>query len=324
MQPQKQNNDTLPANDDLNKITGLSKDEENSIYNKAVEASKKQQQDESIANLEQNFDKPAITAEERNTNPAISSKEQESATPTTDSSEKTPFYKKPWQKIKTTVKKNTKKTGGIGLGIVGIGSIVYLSVLSLGPLQFIHMSQILSQLHFGRQNDLTNSRTRQMIRYIRNPDSPDKTRLGFFANKFADKATRQLEKKGIKPTYTKTNAYSIGYEIDYDKMGKDSELGRLVVDGDIEKTKANIAKEFGAKFDTIDGKEVLVPDSKYAYKDRVFTKKILRTAGLENKILPIKSRVLNIRGGNAGLFHPINKGVAKKNDENIAKRKAKL
>lgn len=218
---------------------------------------------------------------------------------------------------------NKQKAGGAGL-FVGL-ILLILGLISLGPLQFIHMSQLLSQFHFSKQSDLTDNRFRKMMRYMRNPNNPEKTRLGYFANKSADKLTAKLSEKGIKPVYG-TGGYSTGFEVDVNKMKNDADFGRLIVgDGDNDATRANIANEFGANVTKDgDGKLIIKPDGNDYYKDKKFTKFIVKAAGLEGKIFATKARRLNIRGGNAGLFHPIKKSAAKKIDDIIAARKEKL
>jgi murein DD-endopeptidase MepM/ murein hydrolase activator NlpD len=218
---------------------------------------------------------------------------------------------------------NKQKAGGAGL-FVGL-ILLILGLISLGPLQFIHMSQLLSQFHFSKQSDLTDNRFRKMMRYMRNPNNPEKTRLGYFANKSADKLTAKLSEKGIKPVYG-TGGYSTGFEVDVNKMKNDADFGRLIVgDGDNDATRANIANEFGANVTKDgDGKLIIKPDGNDYYKDKKFTKFIVKAAGLEGKIFATKARRLNIRGGNAGLFHPIKKSVANKIDDIIAARKEKL
>lgn len=213
---------------------------------------------------------------------------------------------------------NKQKAGGAGL-FVGL-ILLILGLISLGPLQFIHMSQLLSQFHFSKQSDLTDNRFRKMMRYIRNPDREDRTRLGILANKSADKLTAKLEEKGIKPKYDGRTGYSKGFEINLEKMKNDADFGRLVVDGDPDASYRNIANEFGGKYEN----GLLVPDGNDYYKDKKFTKLIVKAAGLEGKIFATKARRLNIRGGNAGLFHPIKKSVANKIDDIIAARKEKL
>lgn len=218
---------------------------------------------------------------------------------------------------------NKQKAGGAGL-FVGL-ILLILGLISLGPLQFIHMSQLLSQFHFSKQSDLTDNRFRKMMRYMRNPNNPEKTRLGYFANKSADKLTAKLSEKGIKPVYG-TGGYSTGFEVDVNKMKNDADFGRLIIgDGDNDATRANIANEFGANVTKDgDGKLIIKPDGNDYYKDKKFTKFIVKAAGLEGKIFATKARRLNIRGGNAGLFHPIKKSVANKIDDIIAARKEKL
>lgn len=234
---------------------------------------------------------------------------QESASP------KIPYTQDAKGSTKFSIKNFKNKKAGAG--IIALLLTVIIGAFMMGPFQFIHLSHLLSDFHFGRQNGLTELRFRQMIRYMRNPDAPEKTRLGTFANKAANKVTKELAKKGIKPSYTKAGAYSNGFEIDTDVMKKDSELGSLVVDGDPEKTKANIAERFGGKFETINGKELLVPDNNDFYKNKKFTGMIVKISGVGGKIGFMKTRILNIRGGLNGPFHPFKQRAASAIDKRL-------
>lgn len=102
----------------------------------------------------------------------------------------------------------------IGGGVAGFavgGTMSMMSLLS-GPLEIIHVGQLLERFHFSSHQNASDDRLGKMIRYLRDPRSPQNTRLSTLGNKVADKFEARLNKSGgLKSNYTRFFGLGDGY-----------------------------------------------------------------------------------------------------------------
>ena len=102
----------------------------------------------------------------------------------------------------------------------GAGAIVTLSIGGLsmftGPLEFVHIANILHDAHFSSQENASDSRIGKAMRWLRGDKRPGKTRLTWLGAKYHDKILADLKKIGITPTYEGADFYN-GFEIDPEK-----------------------------------------------------------------------------------------------------------
>lgn len=93
----------------------------------------------------------------------------------------------------------------IGGGAVGgiIAVIALLATVISGPSQFIHISELLQQFHFGNNSRFMADRDRNLFTHMRNYATGDRhmSNLGYSANKVADRYEKRLADVGIKPIY---------------------------------------------------------------------------------------------------------------------------
>jgi len=120
----------------------------------------------------------------------------------------------------------TKKraTGG---GIAGLLIAATLGTLTItsGPLQFIHIAQLLQKFHFSNQEDVADGRMLKISRYIRNNGS-ERTRLNLLGNKYADLVEGKLNRSGIVSEYDRLG-FQESYRFDPTKLADKSELANL-------------------------------------------------------------------------------------------------
>ncbi|MEJ0072798.1 MAG: hypothetical protein WDN27_01770 [Candidatus Saccharibacteria bacterium] len=99
-------------------------------------------------------------------------------------------------------KKKVAIAGGTTGGIVGLG--LFGLTFVTGPLQFIHVAQILHNSHFSQSEDAGDGRMGKIIRYFRNGLDPGETRLGWIGSKYKNNILGQLKEIGITPNGTTT------------------------------------------------------------------------------------------------------------------------
>jgi hypothetical protein len=87
-------------------------------------------------------------------------------------------------------------SGGIAGSTVAI--VIFILTITSGPLQFIHLSQIL-QKNFWAQEKVSSIRTKGLFRYAKTKDIGE-TRVGFLGSQRFAKATAQLKELGIEFT----------------------------------------------------------------------------------------------------------------------------
>lgn len=113
--------------------------------------------------------------------------------------------------------------GGIGGGIVGL-TMFGFSFLH-GPLQFIHISQLLQQFHLFSNDEAIANRGTRLIRYMRNPNDKAGRRLTVLQNAIATRYETKLKASGIEFEYNRAG-YLDKVKIDpdaFDSGGKSPE-----------------------------------------------------------------------------------------------------
>ncbi|HJP96877.1 MAG TPA: hypothetical protein VJ843_05940 [Candidatus Saccharimonadales bacterium] len=197
-------------------------------------------------------------------------------------------------------------TGSAGLGVVG------------GQFQFIHAAQLLQQLHFGDNENEGDSTMMKVARYIRYRDMPEKTRLGFLGNKFADRIEGQFNTSGLESAYSARLGYLDGYVLDKSKFkgGAFDEASGM--------SNKDVQKYFKQTYDvdvtTKDGK-LYIDANQLKYRANLrFMDSVLTDAGARRVTRAVGIRVAATRGGVT--FHPVknlDKKILKTVDARLAK-----
>lgn len=92
-----------------------------------------------------------------------------------------------------------KQAAGGVAGVLGLGSIAGILMVSSGPLAFLHMSNLMQNFHFDNNANMTDGRLTKIYRYFRG--SSYKNAMGPLGNKLADHYDRKLAAKGIEFDY---------------------------------------------------------------------------------------------------------------------------
>ncbi|MFA5004372.1 MAG: M23 family metallopeptidase [Candidatus Saccharimonadales bacterium] len=109
--------------------------------------------------------------------------------------------------------KKKVKAAGLGTGIVVGGSMFGLSIIS-GPMEFIHLAQVLHGAHFSNQENAGDGRMSKMYRFLRSKGHVGETRMGFLASNYHGKIINKLSDIGIVPEYNnKLDTYK-GFTLD--------------------------------------------------------------------------------------------------------------
>lgn len=117
------------------------------------------------------------------------------------------------KKARWWTKKKAAAAGSIA-GI-GVGGSLLLGSIAVGPLEFIHIAQILHNTHFSQQEDAGDGRMGKLYRFVRSGGQVGTTRLGYLGNKYYTRIVGQLADIGITPDYGNSKLdYYKGYTID--------------------------------------------------------------------------------------------------------------
>ena len=206
--------------------------------------------------------------------------------------------------------KGVRKKGIIFGGTAGAGLLGGLGMFSttLGPLQLIHMSEILSGYHMGPQEDDSNQSTFRLLKYAYHysKGQAEKSRLGFVSNKLADSSERFLNSVGLTSKYTRAGLFE-GIVID-----KTNPRFKGLNDDQIKQ----IFKEQGATIKSgseVKGKTGLPADSLVidqrditSRQMRQFISGRLREGGKSGVSAYVHARIMNKRFGKVStLLHPM-------------------
>jgi hypothetical protein len=219
-----------------------------------------------------------------------------------------------WNGPEKTKKKGrfrlSRRNIAIGSTLTGItltGAFGLLSVVQ-GPLEFVHIAQLLEKFHFAAIEDTEDSRLMRIARYLKDPSKPQNVRMGVVGNSIADKLHDRIkEKTGYEMTYDKTTGKFLGYKID-----RTHENFSGMTESEI---KNHIAKTTGLdpSFISVTDGEIMVNPEKGGFASSVkdyfaqtkFNRQLLKSAGLKGMSARVGTRVLAERSG--WTFHPMKK-----------------
>lgn len=226
-----------------------------------------------------------------------------------------------------------KTTAWIVAGALGLGGGAFGFSIIQGPLQFVHISQLLKGYHFAGRESESNARTTKIGQYIYalNKDGygTERVRLGVLGNKYADRIEKRMNKGGIETAYTEKTGYRKGYILDPDKFAG-GEMEKYVTrkkngDIDYDRVQAAVQREF-AGYNvstqlTDDGRVLITStDEGRFFKSKKLQSFVMNLSG--SKASWTQSRVMAKRAGIT--LHPLKKLDRKlltKADEAFEKRK---
>src|SRR5206468_5190491 len=108
-------------------------------------------------------------------------------------------------KIKSVVwgtSRRRKSTVTIRVTTVTVTGLIAGFSFFSGPLEFVHIAQLMEKFHFSKQEDAENNRLEKIVRYIHDPARPERTRMGLVGNAVADKLEKKIhDATGLRPDY---------------------------------------------------------------------------------------------------------------------------
>jgi len=261
----KDRSDQSVSDDQLRDITGISKDEERAMDERA-------------------------TAEE-----------QSEASKLKDADDDTigGGYKAPRRKRFQFTTRQKAAGGGIAGLLIGGGFGIF--VVASGPLQFIHIAQSLQGFHFFNTESAADGRMSKLARYVRYRNTPERMRLGKLGNLMADRFETKLRDNGFEMSYTDKRKWFDGLVIDPERVPVDSEIGRAmnknvpnaeeeVINALTEKIK--IPRE---NIDIDSGKVIISEEGLGFLAKRRLVKFALNGAGYEGAVSAVGSRIMGRR-----------------------------
>lgn len=203
----------------------------------------------------------------------------------------------------------TKKNGLYGGGMIGLIIAIVVSMFAAGPLQLVHLSQVL-QHPFSKSESDSSNRLGKMFRYAKSGNFGE-TRVGYLGSKVFGSAIDDLNKAGVD---IKTNAVGRPVETTFDTEKLKANFPELEGMSQ-EEVKSFLAEKMNLSADafktrgvTTGGKvttEYFIDQSNYDLKALRFQAK--GTAALldDGRIATaLKGRVLTKFFGLPSLFHP--------------------
>lgn len=211
------------------------------------------------------------------------------------------------QKKSARIWRFNRRRSLLGGGIIGTIIAGLLIFYSTGPLQFIHIAQLLQQFHFSANQDLSDDRFVKLGRYIhyRTAGKAENVRLGILQNKMADRIEKRMNKSGIQTAYTEVFGFRKGYIIE------PRNLAGTQFDELKDKSRAEVRAFFQQRFPGIEitnfqqDKLFIRSDNLGYFKNRALTRSMMQTAGYSKVTSSIGSRIMGKRAGVT--WHPVRK-----------------
>lgn len=119
-------------------------------------------------------------------------------------------------RVRSFARSKVGKRSLIGGGVLGLGvggTLIFMSIVS-GPLQFVHIAQILDGAHFSHQEDAGNLRLGKMYRWLKQGNTVGETRISWLESKYKDHMLSQLKDIGLEPNFDSRTGYYKGFSID--------------------------------------------------------------------------------------------------------------
>lgn len=217
-----------------------------------------------------------------------------------------------------------RKRLAIGGGIAGLGvtGFVLFASVAQGPLEFVHLAQLLEKFHFASMEDAQDGRLTAIARYIHDPSKPQNTRLGIVGNIAANHLEAKInEATGLKSAYDPATGASKGYTVIEDSpqfKGKTAAEIKQTLNTEYGIDPANITEAGGTiGFDPDPGGLNVI--KRYSAQTS-FSRELLGESGYSKLSTHVGSRVLGKRAG--WTFHPIKKLDASIQDAAVKAGKA--
>ena len=182
-------------------------------------------------------------------------------------------------------KKRVQATGAL-VGASLTGGVVGISFIS-GPLEFVHIAQILHNAHFSQQEDAGDGRIGKMYRWLRAGGSAGETRLSWLGSKYHARILGDLAAIGITPQYGGLDTYK-GFTLDIEHE-RSPYRGMTP-----QEAQAALEQKTGIKA-TIDGNKLRVDANTY-WSQRAAIKASLSELNMNGISTAARARNMRIRG----------------------------
>jgi hypothetical protein len=215
-------------------------------------------------------------------------------------------------RLRSTFTRKRLISGGLAGLLIG-GGFGLLTITS-GPLQFVHISQLLQRFHFASIQDNSDSRVLKLYKYAKNArqGTVENTRLGVLEKKIAVNFDSRLKDIGIQKNYADTfGAQYQGITVDQEKFTERSPGGDEYKGLGREEFKARFAEKNNVHL--IDGpNNTLIATTDEiggVFKNRTFNSMLAEESGYGKVTGAIATRIMGKRDGLT--WHPIKKLDAK-------------
>jgi len=181
-------------------------------------------------------------------------------------------------------KKRKAATAGGGLSLL-IAAVSIGSLFLSGPLELMHISQLLTGFHMQDQEDAADNRMSKFYRFMRGGGDFGETRLGYLASKYNKTMTADLDRMGLKQQFGAGKQFT-GFTID-----RKNERWKGMSDAEIQKN----LEARGIKGITIEDRTVKISANGF-FQQRKATKWLVKEMGYKGISSAMRARVLRAYG----------------------------
>ncbi|HVO86482.1 MAG TPA: hypothetical protein VMT23_01990 [Candidatus Binatia bacterium] len=206
--------------------------------------------------------------------------------------------------------KNRRKVFGGGI-IGGVVGLFFAFTLVSGPLEFVHLAELLTQFHFASLQNEQDDRFTKEVRFWRYAKSGqiEKTRMGILGNKLGSRFEAKLNASGLESVYSDKFGLFNGYAIDTVSpespyYGMDEEEAAAAVK---QNTGLDVVKGESISGHSVDLEGRLAISAEgLGYKDTLkLNYSLLRQAGYSKISAANGARLLCVRAACTSFLHPL-------------------
>lgn len=251
-----------------------------------------------VGSLEDTFNAPAISDEDRNTSPEA---EEKSKLADSDSEDDDADWETDVSEASRARQIKMKRFAAIGGATgFGIGALFGASVFLSGPLQFVHLAKMMQGIHLFSGDESGNERASKIAKWLRYNKAPQNMRLNAVERKIAASTEAKFKKAGMTPVYEGVNGRLTRYDIDVDAYAQAKGLD-ATPDAVGEHIKNNLGVDLDLNTSSIDTSELSY------LKNRRLSKGILREVGLHGVTGAERNRIQVKKSGST--INPIKKYI---------------
>lgn len=183
--------------------------------------------------------------------------------------------------------------------------VTFIATIATGPLQFVHLTNLMDRFHFSSQKENGSSRLMKIAKAVRNRSNPQDNRLSILGNKIADRWEARMRAAGFSPEYNARTGFFERFVIDREAIMKNSQIEGLK-NSTNEELRSYFKQNYDIDIDIdINGRAIIDTTGMGYFRTQRLNRLVFNSAGYSKMGSAIRTRTISRRQGIT--WHPIKK-----------------